>query len=112
MNCWCPEKKCSQSENGQPQAREGKIIASYLLDCQRVNDQMQQLIYDLCWKSKDTLIVGDWGLKQLVKYTIHTEARTCTGEVMDSGYQVQSLSCSQEGQVFVTEGKTKYKNCF
>ena len=81
-------------------------VASHLLDCHRVNDKMQQYIYDLCWMSKDTLIVGDWGGKQLVKYTIHAEARTCTGEVMDSGYQVQSVSCSQKGQVFVTEGKS------
>ena len=52
---------------------------------------------------KDTLIVGDHIGQQLVKYTVNTAARTCKGEVMDSGYQPYSVSCSEDGKVYVTD---------
>ena len=52
---------------------------------------------------KDTLIVGDLSGQQLVKYTIDAAARTCTGQVMDLGYYVHSVSCSEDEKVYVTE---------
>ena len=52
---------------------------------------------------QDTLIVADFDGRQLVKYTINHVTRTCTGQVLDSGYRVRSVSCSQGGLVFVTE---------
>ena len=55
---------------------------------------------------QDTLIVADYQGRQLVKYTIDRVTRTCTGQVLDSGYRVRSVSCSQGGLVFVTEQTT------
>ena len=55
---------------------------------------------------QDTLIVADYGRRQVVKYTIDYVTRTCTGQVLDSGYRVLSVSCSQGGLVFVTEHTT------
>ena len=52
---------------------------------------------------QDTLIVADFDGRQLVKYTIDYVTRTCTGQVLDSGYTVRSVSCSQGGLVFATE---------
>ena len=52
---------------------------------------------------KNTLIVGDLYGENLVKYTIETTAKTCTGELMDSGYRVQTVTCSDNGKVYVTE---------
>ena len=55
---------------------------------------------------QDTLIAADWGGRQLVKYTINSVTRTCTGQVLDSGYAVLSVGCSVGGLVFVTEYTT------
>ena len=52
---------------------------------------------------ENTLIVGDLYGEHLVKYTINTTAKTCTGELIDSGYRVKSVSCSENGDVYVTE---------
>ena len=52
---------------------------------------------------KNTLIVGDRYGEHLVKYTIDTTAKTCTSQLMDSGYRVQSVTCSENGEVYVTE---------
>ena len=52
---------------------------------------------------QDTLIVADLHGRQLLKYTINSVTRTCTGQVLDSGYSVLTVSCSQGGLVFVTE---------
>ena len=41
-----------------------------------------------------------------MKYTIDYVTRTCTGQVLDSGYRVGSVSCSQGGLVFATEWTT------
>ena len=49
------------------------------------------------------LIVADYNGRQLVKYTIDYVTRTCTGQVLDSGYRVGSVGCSQGGLVFATE---------
>ena len=49
------------------------------------------------------LIVADYNGRQLVKYTINHVTRTCTGQVLDSGYRLWSVSCSQGGLVFATE---------
>ena len=57
---------------------------------------------DLCWMDQDTLIATDYWGKQLRKYTIDYVTRTCTGQVLDSGYSVLSVSCSQGGLVFAT----------
>ena len=79
------------------------ILASYILGCQKVNEEMTYIIFGLCWMDKDTLIVANYQGEKLVKYTINTAARTCTGEVMDSGYKAYHLSCSEDGKVYVTE---------
>ena len=79
------------------------LLATYLMGCEKVNAEMRPDIYGLCWMDKDTLIIADFNGQQLVKYTVNTTARTCTGEVMDSGYYVYSLSCSEDGKVYVTE---------
>ena len=42
----------------------------------------------------------------MVKYTINRVTRTCTGQVLDSGYRVFSVSCSQGGLVYATEWAT------
>ena len=63
-------------------------------------------IQDLCWMDQDMLIVADYNGRQLVKYTIDYVTRTCTGQVLDSGYRVRSVSCSQGGLVFATEETT------
>ena len=42
----------------------------------------------------------------MVKYSINSVTRTCTGQVLDSGYAVWSVSCSQGGLVFATERGT------
>ena len=63
-------------------------------------------IYDLCWTDQDTLIAADRDGKQLVKYSIDYVTRTCTGQVLDSGYLVLSVSCSQGGLVFATIRRT------
>ena len=55
---------------------------------------------------QDTLIVADYHGRQLVKYTIDYVTRTCTGQVLDSGYRVWSVSCSQGGLVFATQRTT------
>ena len=55
---------------------------------------------------QDTLIVPNFSGLQLVKYTINRVTRTCTGQVLDSGYRVWSVSCSQGGLVFATERTT------
>ena len=56
---------------------------------------------------QDTLLVADFDGSQLVKYTMDRVTRTCTGQVLvDLGYRVQSVSCSQGGLVFVTEWTT------
>ena len=55
---------------------------------------------------QDTLIVADYQGRQVVKYTIDSVTRTCTGQVLDSGYRVWSVSCSQGGLVFATEWPT------
>ena len=65
--------------------------------------EMGREIYDLCWMDQDTLIVADLYGEQLVKYTIDPVTRTCTGQVLDSGYSVRSVGCSQVGLVFATE---------
>ena len=52
------------------------------------------------------MIVADRYGEQLVKYTIDRVTRTCTGQVLDSGYRVGSVSCSQGGLVFTTEYTT------
>ena len=52
------------------------------------------------------MIVADRYGEQLVKYTIDRVTRTCTGQVLDSGYRVWSVSCSQGGLVFATERTT------
>ena len=49
-----------------------------------------------------TLIVADYEGRQVVKYSIDPVTRTCTGQVLDSGYVVVSVSCSQGGLVFAT----------
>ena len=67
---------------------------------------MTRYIYDLCWMDQDTLIVADDQGSQVVKYTINHVTRTCTGQVLDSGYRVLSVSCSQGGLVFATERTT------
>ena len=54
---------------------------------------------------QDTLIAADRGGEQLVKYTIDSVTRTCTGQVVESGYSVRSVSCTQGGLVFATEGE-------
>ena len=82
------------------------LVATYLLSCQKVNERMARYIPDLCWMDQETLIVADRNGEQLVKYTINPVARTCTGQVLDSGYRVSSVSCSQGGLVFVTEWTT------
>ena len=83
------------------------LVATYLLGCQKVNQQMGYNIIDLCWMDQDTLIAADWGGSQLVKYSIDRVTRTCTRQVLvDSGYRPSSVSCSQGGLVFVT-GYTK-----
>ena len=64
---------------------------------------MSQYIRDVCWMDQDTLIVADNNGLQLVKYTINRVTRTCAGQVLDSGYRVRSVSCSQGGLVFATE---------
>ena len=64
---------------------------------------MGNLTFDLCWMDEDTLIATDFHGRQLVKYTIDLVTRTCTGQVLDSGYRVWSVSCSQGGVVFATE---------
>ena len=79
------------------------LVATYLLGCQRVNERMGRWIYDLCWTDQDTLIAADYWGDQLVKYSIDRVTRTCTGQVLDSGYRPRSVSCSQGGLVFVTE---------
>ena len=79
------------------------LAAVYLLGCQTVNEQMRADIPDLCWLDQETLIAADFHGEQLVKYTINSVTRTCTGQVLDSGYTIQSVSCSQGGLVFVTE---------
>ena len=53
---------------------------------------------------QDTLIAADITSRQLVKYTIDSVARTCTGQVLDTGYWIRSVSCSQGGLVYATEG--------
>ena len=53
---------------------------------------------------QDTLIAAYYNGRQLVKYSINRVTRTCTGQVLDSGYAVYSVSCSQGGLVFATEG--------
>ena len=63
-------------------------------------------IYDLCWTDQDTLIAADRDGKQLVKYSIDYVTRTCTGQVLDSGYRVSSVSCSRGGLVFATKRRT------
>ena len=55
---------------------------------------------------QDTLIATDHLGRQLVKYSINPVARTCTGQVLDTGYMVYSVSCSQGGLVYVTEYTT------
>ena len=55
---------------------------------------------------QDTLIVADNRGRQVVKYTINSVTRTCTGQVLDSGYTVRSVGCSQGGLVFATEETT------
>ena len=52
---------------------------------------------------KNTLIVGDLYGEHLVKYTIDNTAKTCTAELMDSGYRVQTVTCEENGEVYVTE---------
>ena len=49
------------------------------------------------------LIVADLDGGHLVKYTIDSVTRTCTGQVLDSGYEVWRVGCSQGGLVFATE---------
>ena len=78
------------------------LAATYLLACQKVNQQMGHFIPDLCWIDQDTLIVADFNGKQVVKYTLNSVTRTCTGQVLDSGYTASSVSCSQGGLVFAT----------
>ena len=55
---------------------------------------------------QDTLIAADYNGGHLVKYTIDSVTRTCTGQVLDSGYRVGSVGCSQGGLVFATEWTT------
>ena len=38
-----------------------------------------------------------------MKYTIDLLAKTCTSQVLDTGYYLNSVSCSQSGQVFGIE---------
>ena len=52
---------------------------------------------------QDTLIVADTNGRQLVKHTIDYVTRTCTAQVLDSGYRPRSVSCSQGGLVFASE---------
>ena len=71
-----------------------------------MNKEMWYDTRDLCWMDQDTLIAADRGGRQLVKYTIDYVTRTCTGQVLDSGYRVHTVSCSQGGLVFATEWTT------
>ena len=52
---------------------------------------------------QDALILLNYFRRQLIKYTIDPLAKNCTSQVLDTGYSPSSVSCSQSGQVFVTE---------
>ena len=52
---------------------------------------------------QDTLILLNYYSRQLIKYTIDPLAKNCSSQVLDTGYSPSSVSCSQSGQVFVTE---------
>ena len=52
---------------------------------------------------QDTLILLNYEGRRLIKYTIDPLAKNCTSQLLDTGYYLNSLSCSQNGQVFVTE---------
>ena len=68
-----------------------------------MNEQSDD-IRDLCWMDQDTLIAADYEGRQLMKYSIDRVTRTCTGQVVvDTGYKVWSVSCSEGGLVFATE---------
>ena len=49
------------------------------------------------------LILLNYDGRQLIKYTIDPLAKNCTSQVLETGYSPTSVSCSQSGQVFVTE---------
>ena len=66
---------------------------------------MKTDILSLCWSDEDTLIVGDLHGKQLVKYTTNITEKYCEGVVMDTGYTMNGVSCTQDGKVYVTEYK-------
>ena len=53
---------------------------------------------------RETLIVADTTGSQLLKYTIDRVTRTCTGQVwVDTGFNVRSIACSEDGLVFATQ---------
>ena len=74
------------------------IVATYLLSCER-----DYPVFGICWVDQNTLIQLNYYSEQLIKYTIDYLARNCTSQVIDTGYYPFSASCSQNGQVVVTE---------
>ena len=68
-------------------------------------------ISGLCWIDEQTLVTAAWysGVKQLIIYTFNTTSKACTGKVIDRGYNVGSLSCSEDRKVYTTSLTTADK---
>ena len=72
------------------------------MDCERVSEDMSYQIYGLCWTDDHTLIVADKE-SGVYKYTVDIGEKTCTGEMIDSGYRPRDASCTKDGRVYITE---------
>ena len=78
------------------------LVATYLMGCEKANEQMTHRIYDLCWVDEGMLIVADNRGGQLVKYNVNMRAKTCEGQLIESVHYVTSVSCSEGGKLFVS----------
>ena len=72
------------------------------MDCESDSENSIHWIYGPCWADDHTLIAIDLGTR-LYKYTIDIGEKTCTGEMIGSGYISNDVTCTKDGRVYITE---------
>ena len=72
------------------------------MDCESDSENSIHWIYGPCWADDHTLIAIDMGTG-LYKYTIDIGEKTCTGEMIGSGYIPNDVTCTKDGRVYITE---------
>ena len=70
------------------------------MDCARLSATD---VFGMSWADENTLLAAVYFRRQLWKYTLSTTAKTCRGELMDSGYVPNDVACWSDGKCYVPE---------